>query len=363
MVGNPTHVRPDPALDDAEGISCEAAGTNVCLRSRDFDHASWVDSANLTVTDDNTDGPDGVKMAGRLVTSAVTQDLTQNTGSAAIAGDWYTFSCWIKGDVGADVTLQLGDVAGTNTAALISCETGAAGSITADWQRFYVAHKMQAGAANVEVAILMGTGGETIYVDMCQAENNDGLYGASLNATSFIYTAASTVTRAKTGITVPNTELDNKQFTWLAMFCPNYSSAEIHADLGNNRYFSAVGSTLNPYRLSLSRTKVLINYYFGSTQLSAAVSFNKGDWILVGQVMDTVNDKYHYVWNATLAAPGTVAKATPTFNTAFSLGIDRSLSYNCGMTMAHPRIYKGKALTQAEITAEYADMKTKMGLP
>ena len=330
LAGNPVIYRPDNTLT-ASGLRHEDVATNLCLRSRELSNAAWVPSANLVVTANSVVGPDGITLADRLVTSAATQTLTQDTGTAVGANvGLYNGSAWLKGAAGGEkVTLTLTDTNGiSTTTALLKYSDGAsaaAAGLTIDWVRYYVKNTMGAGAGNVQISINVDDNGATVYCDMVQVEMNQGK--AVDMPSSFIPTVAATATRNKNLVTIPNTELSDTKFTWLQMIQIIARPAELWGGI----WLDAVNADTGYTSLYINSGSVLSNVYFDTAQNLGAVTFPIGTWILVGQSINIVDDEYAAIWNGTLQVAGTTAKATPTYSTAFVIGgyYDGNYPYKC----------------------------------
>lgn len=359
VTDNTVIYRPDPTLT-ASGILLESTSTNLVKYSRNIGDATWV-ASNVTKTSYNISGIFGARpRASKLVSTAGPNNASviQNTGTAATASVKYVMSAWIKGNAGGEnIQLRLGDVAGTNTAALLDVTTGAAGTVTTDWKRFYVVHTMQAAPGNVESAILMNSNTQTIWGDAVLVEK---AYPYTNSApSSFIHTFNTTVTRAATTFSIPNTELSTTKFTWLAMISPTWKSTEKYWTCSGGSVDSDLGDTTMTYGGGVWSFQ-----YFGTWHGDTiAQTWNPFDWFLIGMSINTTDDQYAQIINATLGTYGTTAKATPTYSTPLYIANNIAGTVPMGVAVGEVRIYKDRNLTQAEITAQYAEMKTAMGLP
>lgn len=363
LVGNPVISLPDPSKPLASGIYVDNNCINYLLRSRELDNVAWT-PANITVTANQVAGPDGVILADKLVSTAANGTLINATGTAA-ANKYITASLLLRANAGtftsSDVVLGLDDTGHAGaTEALLDADTGleisAANSneIGTDWRRVYVYKAFGAVGGNIELTVKMITNALTIYADMGQAEARV-TGNVSSQPTGFIYTTSATVTRNTTQLTCNVSELSNKM-TVLMMVAPTMDETTLVA---NNSFLFNINSDLG---LTWARFKpnAVQFRYFGTDMADVATTWTPYNWYCVGIVVDTDADEYWLVWDGTLQTKQTTVKATPTYTSCYIGGYDAS--YGSELIISQLRFYKNKALTQAQITAEYNDMKTKMGL-
>ena len=115
------------------------AGENRCLRSEEFDNASWTKS-DCTIAADAVDGPFGATTADTLTASAANGTVKQAVTTVAVT---YTYSVWLQRKTGTgtiEITLD-----GT---------TWVAKTLTAKWQRFEVSQTGVAGTSNPGIRIV-----------------------------------------------------------------------------------------------------------------------------------------------------------------------------------------------------------------
>jgi hypothetical protein len=367
LAGNPQYQNTDSTKPNAVGFLSEPAATNVALRSREFDNAAWT-ATNIVVTPDNVTGPDGIKLANKLVSGAANGTLLQVTGVSAISKK-YTNSFWMRADAGtftsSDVVIRVDDSVRLTEQVhgLYDADTGLeitvanANQIGTTWRRCfaYASFTNDALLGFTVIGIKMITNGLTIYADMAQCEE----CGDTKQPTSFIFTAAASATRNIDVLTVANTELGNV-FTVITMWQPNFDDANLI-----NNYLSLLSTNADTglvWLAILSSTGRLRWHFFGTDLDSAGVkTWTPGDWIAVGVIIDTDTDYYAAIWDGTIEMEDTTAKGTPTYNVALYIGSRTGGSPSMGQHGV-TRIYKNKALTQAEVTSEVAKMKVLMGL-
>jgi hypothetical protein len=208
--------------DSAEGkfaILAEPAGTNLILRSQEFDNASWIQS-NTSVIANSTTAPDGSITADEITVAnignhAIRQDATVVT----LTG--YTTSCFFKVSSGAQwIYLRVSDNVSTNgVKAWFDIQNGVVGSQTAlgtgwtpkgigietignGWYRcssMYVttgtASRMLLQAVTADNSTTSSAVGTKWYAWGAQVE-------FFINRSSYIPTLGSTVTRAADNISV-----------------------------------------------------------------------------------------------------------------------------------------------------------------
>ena len=124
----------DPVTNALRGVLIEAR-TNLLLNSADLSNAVWV-PGNLNValpvvTGNSTTAPDGTTKGARIDLPAVPTGLNASSvGQAFVAtAAVYTFSIWLKGSVGGEVTYIYTTQAAT-TYYRQQCV------LTTQWQRF-----------------------------------------------------------------------------------------------------------------------------------------------------------------------------------------------------------------------------------
>ncbi|RKX63891.1 MAG: hypothetical protein DRP42_07160 [Tenericutes bacterium] len=367
IAGNPVHQRLDPTSDSEQGILIESESTNYAIQSRALDNVAWT-AANVTVTADDTEGPDGVKMADKLVSTAANGTVEQTTGLTSTSEE-PCFSVWLKADAGTfdntDVVLEMEDSAAgdENVSALLDAQTGLNATVGTDWKHCYVFAAFSAGVgASVTCRIKMITNGLTIYADMAQCAVQT-THDSKKTPSSFIYTVAASVTRTINAVSIATSAISTNinKFSWSGMFQMNFPdgvsiSENIHiftvrTNIGDFWWYQ---NTHASYRFAYLGTAVA-NWY--------NPSYTYGQWVNIGGSVDTVNDIYTFVVDGNIEYTGVVPKGAIGAITGIYVGSRDGATNICLESIAGPlRIYDGKALSNAEFASEYADMKTKLGI-
>lgn len=123
------------------GDYIQMGGTNLLLRSSEFDNAAWSKS-NVTVTANSTTAPDGTMAADTLASGTGDCNLSASFTPANV-GQYHTFSLWLKCDTGTVTT----DIA----IAGVGAYTSQTITITTTWQRFSVSAKVPEATGTVVI--------------------------------------------------------------------------------------------------------------------------------------------------------------------------------------------------------------------
>jgi hypothetical protein len=225
------------------GILVEPAGTNIQLRSEEFDDAAWT-KGSITVTANAATAPDGSTTADKLAESGTGSALHEVYPASPIGGNGAnTLSVYMKaaelswgairsndGGVPLNTWFNLSNgTVGTNehsTAAITSIGNG--------WYRCQVTRTMAGGAfysgafiSNADnVSTYAGNGGDGIYAWGYQTETGSVV-------TSYIPTLGSTVTRAKDAVfnlttTVPWSATAGTAYVDYKVLYPNSGAVTAH---------------------------------------------------------------------------------------------------------------------------------------
>lgn len=197
----------DPVTRSAKGLLVEESRVNLLQRSAGFDNAVWDNGApnSATVATDAV-SPDGT-LTGQTLTAATGGTSSVRRQSVSIAGaTTYTFSLFIKqGTATSSRILVRDDTNGSNfiqaTAITWSAGVPSIGGTTGTWATpvsvgngWYRISGTAAAGAGATITVLAG-----VFPDNAAGTGTLLVYGAQLEAgsfaTSYIPTAASTVTR------------------------------------------------------------------------------------------------------------------------------------------------------------------------
>lgn len=211
----------DPVTLAAKGVLIEEARTNLCLRSAEFNNASWTKAASAATADQYV-APDGNTAADRLAsdTSSAQHYARQSITYSATT---YAISLYVKYDSYTRVYLRAFD--GTsNFWATFNISTGAtAGTVGSGvtssiravgngWYRIVMMFTAAAGAGFVETGFASTdtysgvpfSGSATDYFALWGAQVEAGTF-----ATSYIPTAGSTVTRSADSLSMTGTNFSS----------------------------------------------------------------------------------------------------------------------------------------------------------
>jgi len=217
---NAARYRFNPVTGLCEGLLVEPQRTNLLLRSEEFDNASWTKTA-LTVTANSEAAPDGTTTADTLAATGAGGNVAQAV--TITAGRGIALSVYAK--AGASSWLYLRQSDGTNTVeAWFNLAAGTLGANTAGAGTLLFSQKTIEAAGNGWFRCALETTSTTVTAitgaiapaaaDSTAPANTDTIHawGAQAeaestltNATSYIPTAGSTVTRSADNLILPVT--------------------------------------------------------------------------------------------------------------------------------------------------------------
>jgi hypothetical protein len=193
-------------------LRLENAGTNIALRSQEFDNATWAKTAS-TITANALAAPDGTTTADKLVENSASASHLTSQGISVSTGTIYTFSFYAKAGERSYVDANLSGVF-TTTVIVRFGLTGAGTSETRQgspapthsiqalangWYRCSVVVTTTA-AASMICALVLAPDASSTSVYLGNGTFGAYLWGAQLEASAFatdyIPTAATSVTRA-----------------------------------------------------------------------------------------------------------------------------------------------------------------------
>lgn len=211
----------DPTTLQYLGYLAEGARTNLCLRSQEFDNASWA-RVNLSVSVDSILAPNGDTSAETLTDDAVSGQ--HNTGCAGVtfsAATAYTFSVFLKAGTATWAQLRFdpgvpfpsGCFANFNLASGVVGTVGADASATIKafpngWYRCAVTSTADAGGGLYRAFVQLTNSTDAV-IAVTYSGSGQSLYawGAQLEAGSFpstyIPTTTASVTRNADVLTYP----------------------------------------------------------------------------------------------------------------------------------------------------------------
>lgn len=191
----------DEMREEENGWLIEGASTNLITYSEDFTNTNWLQTIyggtnwNLTANTGDISAPDGTSTAEKLVNTSTNSIFARKSGLSLTSGLTYTASIWVYVPTQAGVSTSWALRTDYNDNDAV---TGAAQTTFDQWVRLSVTTTISAARTNIDFEMLLDGGspqtGDTFYI-----------WGAQLEQlpfkTSYIPTAASTVTRSADVIT------------------------------------------------------------------------------------------------------------------------------------------------------------------
>jgi len=187
-----------------KGVLIEGAKTNICLRSQEFDNATWSKSNGgvgsvPVVTADAGAAPDGTMTADRvqfaLNGGATASDLSFLNQSITITtATTYSTTVYAKSNTASTYTLEIVDE--SNVAATLI-------TVTPTWQRFEVQNTSSTTSGRCRIQARGGTTSDAADVLLWGFQLE-----TALGASSYIPTTTASVTRAADVLTVSSPGVD-----------------------------------------------------------------------------------------------------------------------------------------------------------
>jgi hypothetical protein len=215
--GTPYSVATDVPCVTAAGVLVERAGTNIALRSEEFDNASWV-KISSAITANATTSPVGTATADKLTETAVTDFHTASQQPTLSDNTVYAHSIFAKAAERTRIQLQsrtkantfVGVTANLSTCTTISATTGTSGyvghSVTSagnGWCRVAVLVNALSGATAVNTFVALDTPSGGSYLGV--VGNGAYIWGYQVEQstvlTSYIPTTGASATRTAPTIT------------------------------------------------------------------------------------------------------------------------------------------------------------------
>jgi len=317
-----------PRLDytnsSCPSILVEPQRTNLYLRNEEFDNASWVKS-NATVTSNATNSPIGNLTSDKLIASATTSThFIVQQPAGAVSGVTATISIFAKAsELSRIQLLNNGGGLGTanfnlsaGTATLLNGVSASIENYGNGWYRCIMSYiPTITGSYNIQIRLSDNSGNTTFL-----GNGTDGLFiwGSQLeagsNATSYIPTVASSVTRnadviSKTGISSLIGQTEGTLFVDVNL--------SVNA---NERRLLTISNGTEAQRLFVWTLGNLLYTSFNN------ISVNLGNFpigttkIAIGYTISGGNTTYSIKVNNNALVTGTAAAAAPNPLSAINLG-------------------------------------------
>ncbi|MFN3886151.1 MAG: hypothetical protein ACK4MG_04260 [Aquabacterium sp.] len=163
-----TYVPPNTARYQGGALMIEPAATNLLTYTEQVDAAAWA-YVSATVAANASTAPDG-RQAADVVTfsSVVNARVDQAIGVAAVAGQTFTYSVWLRGSGTISIAV--------NTTTGVGGSGEAQVTLTGAWNRYSVSVTYQSGVTgNVRVhSVIRRSASDTLVVEMWGAQLEAG---------------------------------------------------------------------------------------------------------------------------------------------------------------------------------------------
>ena len=324
----------ETSIGTPRGLLLEAPATNLLQRSVALDQNPWFTGGSMTrSTFTGGAGPDNVTNSGSKL-SAVNIDASTAfyyNGVTVVSGTTYTYSLWAKADGANWIWVTFDYFGGKNGAFFDLSGNGALGNTTGTvvagsntitkypngWFRLTVAHAMSGSTIFYPSIIPCTSNGTGIASITGQSPNGVLVYGAQVEAgsqaSSFIPTVASTVTRAvDTAIIAAGSNFSSwytggTTGTFVTEWCrcsPTTTQRTVIAtsDVSNQHLHQYIAATTSRLRLADK-----VPAFIETANASVDNSINKGAFSYSGSVQSLC-------LNSGTVVPGTLAfSVAPTF--------------------------------------------------
>jgi hypothetical protein len=282
-------------------ILVEPQRTNLALRSQELDSALVWFPVAATVSANNTTAPDGTVSADKVIATAATSThiiLQQPSGS--VNGTTSTVSIFAK--AAGLSRIQLVNNAGgfgvadynlsTGTATLVSGVSASIQDYGNGWYRCIMTYTpTNTGNFNIQIRLADSSGNTTF---LGNGVDGVSLWGAQIelgsNATSYIPTIASTVTRnadviSKTGISSLIGQTEGTLFVDVNYEAEGISKAYLNLGTSTSSYIAISATTLNKIAMEVLNSSVQVNASSTSTysvnqRLKIAMAYKANDFKL-----------------------------------------------------------------------------------
>lgn len=286
----------NPATLAARGLLIEESRTNLCLWSQQFANAAW--GSKSYVTDNFATAPDGTTTAARINSNIASDNVAQLI--SVTASTTYTYFFYARNNGGTTSNYRIYDMSGSADIVPLTSYFSQINGTTFS----LISVTFTTPVACTQVAVYVSAGnGPTENVIVWGAQLELGAF-----ATSYIPTAAASVTRAADSVTMTGTNFSSwysqSQGTFVVS-ASTYTTASQRDLVFAGTSGSATPDSLGIYLNSGSNLvsyAIVSNAYTGSATASASISVNTLFKVAFGYKVDDL---------AACANGGSVGAATP----------------------------------------------------